>query len=229
MLFGAGLNLQQAAKKKAQPTPSERMVDPDKPMVALTFDDGPSTSTPKILDLLEKYDARATFCVVGNRVARYQKTVKRACEMGCQVIGHSWDHKSLAKLSETRIKRQLQDTNDAIFKATGVQPTMYRPPYGNMSDRLRTVSRQLGLSMILWSVDTEDWRTRSAERTYEAILDSVQDGSIILCHDLYASTVQAMERVIPELQSRGYQLVTVSELLDASGRAVTAGGAYYHK
>jgi peptidoglycan/xylan/chitin deacetylase (PgdA/CDA1 family) len=201
-------------------------MDPGKPMVALTFDDGPSKHTARILDLLERYNARATFCTVGNLLGSRRDTVARAAALGCEVIGHSWDHKNLTKLTDAEIKKQLLDTSAAIEAITGVKTRLYRPPYGAVSDKVRNVSRELGFAIINWSVDPLDWKTRDADAVYNAIMRDVADRAIVLSHDSYATTAAAMERVIPELISQGYQLVTVSELLSDAHDSLTPGQVY---
>ncbi|MDR1953121.1 MAG: polysaccharide deacetylase family protein [Clostridiales Family XIII bacterium] len=201
-------------------------LDPAGPMVALTFDDGPSNETPRILKLLAQYGGRATFCVVGSRVEAYQDIARQAAAQQCQIIGHSWDHKQLTKLSDAEVGAQLARTNEVIYRVTGQNPVMYRPPYGAADDRVKNISAQLQLALVNWSLDTKDWKTRNADQTYRAIMNNVGNGNIVLCHDLYAQTAEAMERVIPELVQRGYQLVTISELLHYSGNAVTPGQMY---
>jgi len=192
-------------------------------MLALTFDDGPSASTPHILDLLEQYGGRATFCVLGEYVANNKSVIKRAAALGSEVVGHSWDHKDLSKCSVETIQSQLTKTNDAIEAVLGVRPALYRPPYGAVNERVVTVSKDLGMSLLLWSVDTLDWKDRDATIVYNRIMNSASNGSIILCHDLHATTAAAMDKVIPALIEKGYQLVTVSELLASKGIAVTPG------
>ncbi|MCL2461393.1 MAG: polysaccharide deacetylase family protein [Defluviitaleaceae bacterium] len=203
-------------------------IDPSKPMVALTFDDGPSKYTAKILDLLEKYDARATFCVIGNLAESRKDTILREVDLGCEVIGHSWDHRDMTKLSVSQIKAEILDTNEIIESITGVAPSMYRPPYGAVNNTMKQVSKDLGFSLINWSVDTLDWQSRNANAVYNAVMKDTKDRSIILCHDLYGSTADAMERVIPKLIAQGYQLVTVSELIKYSGGTFEAGKVYYN-
>ncbi|MCL1952834.1 MAG: polysaccharide deacetylase family protein, partial [Oscillospiraceae bacterium] len=207
--------------------PQNTDIDPSKPMIALTFDDGPSKYTPQILDILERYGCRATFCVVGNLVDARKDTVKRASDLGCEVIGHSWDHRDLSKLSAEEIKEELNDTSAVIESATGVSPRMYRPPYGAVGGAVKSTSAQLGYAMIHWSVDPEDWKTRNADAVYSAVMGHANDRAIILSHDLYGSTVDAYARIIPELLFKGYQLVTVSELMYYSGITLEAGVVYY--
>lgn len=200
-------------------------VDPEKPMVALTYDDGPSANTPKILDLLEKYGAKATFFVVGDRLddsSKYRSYVKRAYELGCQIGNHTYEHETLTSLSESQIKSQISKCDAAVKKAAGITPSIMRPPGGN---RNATVDKAVGKPLILWSIDTLDWKTRDASKTVSAVLDHVKDGDVILMHDLYAATAEASETIIPALIKKGYQLVTVEELALNRG-GMKAGNRY---
>ena len=207
--------------------PQSGNIDPSKPMIALSFDDGPGIYTNDFLDLFEQYGIRATFCTIGNLVNTQSDALARAVSMGSEVIGHSWDHKNLAKLSAEDVRKQLQDTNNVIEAATGVVTPMFRPPYGAVSDTLRQVSSDLGLAIIYWSVDPEDWNTKNADAVYSAVLQHVKNGSIILSHEIYKSTLEAYKRLIPELLSQGYQIVTVSELLYYTHGELTPGHVYY--
>ena len=206
--------------------PPNKEIDPSKPMIALTFDDGPSANTGRILDVLKQYNGRATFFVTGNRVANYRGTILRAQELGCEIAGHSWNHKDLTKLSESSIRAQILDVEKAIYSVTGVSPPIYRPPYGAQDSKVRRVSGELGYALIMWSVDTLDWKYRNANYIYNAVMKGESDGAIVLCHDLHSTTADAMERVIPELVSRGYQLVTVSELIYHRAGKPEAGKSY---
>jgi len=207
--------------------PQSGDIDPSKPMVALTFDDGPSKNTAQILDILEKYGAHATFCVVGNLVDARKSTVKRAFDLGCEIIGHSWDHRDLTKLTVEEIENEINDTSAVIESITGVSPKLYRPPYGAVNDKLKSVSAELGYAMINWCVDPMDWHTRDADKVHDAIMADTGNRAIVLSHDLYVSTADAMERVIPELLLQGYQLVTVSELMYYSNKTLEAGVVYH--
>lgn len=200
-----------------------RKIDKKKKMVALTYDDGPSVNTPKILDTLEKYDAVATFFVVGNRVSTYANTVKRAYGMGCEIGNHTYEHKILTRTDAAGIREQVSKTNAAVKNITGTDPIVMRPPGGCVND---TVKSQTGMPMILWSIDTLDWRTRNAASTKTAVLDHVKDGDIVLMHDLYEATANASTTIIPTLVERGYQLVTVSELAECRG-GMKDGCLYY--
>ena len=201
-------------------------IDSSRPIVALTFDDGPGNATEKILDILEDHNARATFCVLGNRVALNSSTVLRAFKNGNEIIGHSWDHKELTRLNYAGITTQLVDTNNAIFKVTGQMPSLHRPPYGAINNNVKKASEDLNLAMVNWSIDPYDWKSKDAQSVYDEIMGSVTNGSIILCHDIHDSTGEAMEMVIPELIARGYQLITVSELLNYGENTVEPGMLY---
>jgi len=183
------------------------------PMIALTFDDGPWVYTDHILDLLEQHNARATFFVLGYRVEWRPGTVTRAVDMGSEIASHTWTHLDLTRLSDEEIIYQIQAASAVIESVIGYSPRIYRPPFGLTTDRVQQISAHLGYSIVNWTLDTLDWRYRDADTIYNAIMSTVQSGDVILLHDIYPSTVQAMERVIPSLIAEGYQLVTVSELL----------------
>ncbi len=199
-------------------------LDPDKPMVALTYDDGPySPVTNRILDALEQVGGRATFFVVGNRVAGCASVIRRAGALGCQIGNHSWDHTDLTGLDEAHILEQIDRCNAAVRDVLGTEPTMVRPVGGAVNS---LVHDAVHYPMILWSVDTEDWRTENADATCRAVLEQVEDGDIILMHDLYPATAEASERLIPELVRRGFQLVTVEELARYRGYEPVAHTTY---
>lgn len=200
-----------------------RKIDKNKKMVALTYDDGPSIYTPRVLKTLKENNAVATFFVVGNRVPTYSDTVKKAHDMGCEIGNHTYEHKSLPNLSETEVKRQISKTNKEVKKAIGEKPVIMRPTGGATNTNIK---KWVGMPSIIWSVDTLDWKTRNADSTRRAVLNRVKDGDIVLMHDLYSATASASETIIPELVKRGYQLVTVSELAECRG-GMKETGAYY--
>ena len=195
----------------------------NRPMVALTFDDGPGQHTGRILDCLEKHGAKATFFVIGKSVNTYPSVVKRAYDMGMEIGNHTMTHPRLTNLSTSGIKSELDKTSSAIYSATGAYPTLIRPPYGSYNS---TVSLASNAPLILWSIDTLDWKTRNADKTVESVLNNVKDGSVILMHDIHAPTADAVVRIVPELINRGYSLVTVSELAEAKGYSMQNGKAY---
>ncbi|MDR0840215.1 MAG: polysaccharide deacetylase family protein [Christensenellaceae bacterium] len=224
--------LAQSAQDTPEPTDTPEtiytsgQVLQDGPMVALTFDDGPSGTTERILALLRQYNARATFCLVGNRINNRKDTVLQIYAQGSEVSNHTWEHAKLTNLSHDEIRKQIKSTSDAVKAITGQPTTFLRPPYGSVNDTVKSVAKELGMAIVTWSIDTEDWKTRNSDKTYQRIMDQVKDGSIILCHDLFSETGDAMERVIPALIEQGYQLVTVTELLTYGGNTVQAGAVY---
>ena len=184
----------------------------NRPVIALTFDDGPSGKTPRLLDILETYNARATFFVVGNMIGGREELLAEMYAAGHEIGGHSWNHADLTELSRDSLYSQLSRTKYCIEAATGGNSSLMRPPYGATNGTVSSVAGSLGLSSVLWNIDTLDWMYLDADKVYDVIMAEARNGRIVLCHDLYESTVDAMERVIPALLKQGYQLVTVSEL-----------------
>ncbi|MBR5975809.1 MAG: polysaccharide deacetylase family protein [Clostridiales bacterium] len=194
-------------------------------IVALTFDDGPYTPvTMRILDALEPYGAHATFFVVGNRIANYSECLIRATNLGCEIADHTWNHTTLTRISGDAVSRQIWDCADAVYNLTGVCPRVMRPVGGSYNS---TVSANVGMPMIIWSVDTNDWKYRDSNHVINEILNNVRDGDIILMHDLYETTADAVEYVVPALIEAGYTLVTVSELAEYKGIDMENGKAYF--
>ena len=204
-----------------------RRVDPDKPMIALTFDDGPGPGTRRILRALESVDGRATFCMVGDRVNDYAQTARMVAEQGSEIATHTLSHPNLAKLSAGEVRAELEQSIAAIEQVTGVRPGVLRPPYGSTSETVQQICREMGVVIANWNVDTEDWRVRDADAILNHVLDNARDGAIVLCHDLYPETAAAMERAVEALAAQGYQLVSVSELLQARAGGGSAGKIYY--
>ncbi len=231
--FENGLPPMEIVTPAPEPTPDptrlralERGVDPNRPMIALTFDDGPQPQTLKVLEILEKYGARATFFILGKNIKGNEEILKRASEGGHQLGAHSWSHPNLNEISESAVRSQMTRTMDRIFEITGQQVVMMRPPYGTSNRLSRRPLTDLGLPLILWSVDSLDWKTRSASKTVSTILDGAVNGAIILCHDVWEETGAAMETVIPKLIQRGYQLVTVAEMMAFRAEPLRPGWEY---
>ncbi|MEU1726044.1 polysaccharide deacetylase family protein [Nonomuraea sp. NPDC005692] len=195
--------------------PGEPAVGSDKPdcrkvkCVALTFDDGPGPYTGTLLRHLAKYRAHATFFVVGRNVGAHPDVVRRTVEAGHELGNHTWSHPDLTRLSPAAIRSQLARTDRAVKSAAGVVPGLVRPPYGATD---RDVRRQAHRPLVLWSVDTLDWRYRDSARVARVSLKRVRPGSVILFHDIHPTTVKAVPRVLKGLSARGYRFVTVSEL-----------------
>lgn len=193
-------------------------------LVALTYDDGPSENTSRLLDILEQYDVPATFFVVGTQCQAYPETLKREAELGMEIGSHTYDHTYLHKVSAEEIKRVMDKNEEVLNSIIGKGSVHMRPTGGGMND---TVRETIQFPMILWDVDTLDWKSKDADSVVEIALSEVKDGSVILMHDLYESTVDASERIIPELIKQGYRLVTVSELAKRRGVDLKNGKAYY--
>lgn len=202
-------------------------VDPDSPMVCLTFDDGPSDSyTMDLLEALEEHDARATFYMLGKNVESGKKSeeiISKMKEIGCEISSHTWDHKQLTSLGESDVKKQITDTQEAIKKYSGENPITVRPPYGAIND---IVKKNADAPLILWSMDTLDWKYLNADTVYNNTLRDVKDGDIILLHDIHKTSVEAAIKLIPALQKAGYQLVTVKEMAEAKGIEMENGKTY---
>lgn len=186
-------------------------IDPNKPMIALTFDDGPTKKyTPIILDTLKENNASATFFILGSKAESEPEILQRMVLEGNEIGNHTFSHKQLTTLSKERIEEEITHTQESIFKVTNKYPQIIRPPYGSKNDLVFQCADDK--KIVTWTIDTEDWRSKNAETVVKKVLNEVEDGSIILMHDMYASTAEAAVILIPELQEKGYQLVTISEL-----------------
>ena len=189
-----------------------RTVDSGRPMVALTFDDGPHpVYTDQLLDILEENGAVATFFEVGQKLSGAPEVVRRAEKLGCEIGSHSNRHANLGKLDPEALEADLTAADAAFEEVLGAAPTLLRPPYGATSKALKEES---GRSIVTWSVDPQDWKSRDAEQVVAHIQGAGDlDGQVILLHSPYESSVEAARTLVPWLQAQGYQLVTVSELI----------------
>jgi peptidoglycan/xylan/chitin deacetylase (PgdA/CDA1 family) len=178
--------------------------------IALTFDDGPGAYTNQVLDTLIARNAVATFFVVGNKVASGTGVLQRAVSTHSEIANHSWSHPDFSRLSNDAIVSQVEQTNQAIFNATGSFPKLMRPPYAALDDRIRT---QIGMPIALWSIDPMDWLYRDASTVYQKTIARASPGAVIILHDIHPTTVQAVPSIVDELQRQGYVLVTMSELV----------------
>lgn len=182
-------------------------------IVALTFDDGPAPeNTEIVLNVLEKYQAVATFFVLGERIAGNEVILKRMIELNCEIANHTFSHPNIARVSQERVLDEIQRTQQLIENATGIKPKLFRPPYGSYQGRAETI-KMMGLHNVLWSVDTRDWQTRSTTENIRRATTNIKSGDIILLHDIHYPSVLAVEKIVCSLQEQGFVLVTVSELL----------------
>lgn len=193
-------------------------------MVAITFDDGPGPYTQKIVDCLAKNDARATFFVLGQNVGRYPEALKSAYNNGNEIANHSYSHPIYTQISVADVKSQITRTDDAVKKVTGKAPNLARTPGGGLNEAVKSA---VAKPVIMWSIDTLDWKTRSKIETINCVMRNVKDGDIILMHDIHKPTMEAALELIPMLKNEGYQLVTVSELARAKGLSLQSGKVYY--
>ncbi len=193
-------------------------IDPNKPMVALSFDDGPgipdgkeANSTMRILEVLEKNGARATFFMCASRINDLNKDcLKKELELGCELGNHTYSHKRYGRKVTSD---DISDCSDRIKEVSGQAPTIFRCPGGTITSVMQDECIKEGMPLAYWSVDTEDWKSRDAEKIYKKTFDNVYDGSIILMHDIYSTTADAIEKIVPKLIEDGYQVVTVTEML----------------
>lgn len=192
-------------------------------IIAFTFDDGPSYNTIKIVNTLVKYDSKATFFLVGNKIEKYAKTMDVLVKNGMDIGNHTYSHKELTKLRDKEILKEIDLTNEVIYNKTGIKPMFLRPSYGAMNKRIKKLST---MPIIVWNIDTLDWKYHNSNKIKDKILKYVSDGDIILMHDTYVATLNAVEMVIPELKKQGYKIVSVSELFKYKGVKPKLGIGY---
>ena len=203
-----------------------RDIDGNKPMVALTYDDGPSKYTDAILDVYEEYGQKCTFFIVGDRISWNEDQAIREFELGCEQGNHTFSHNRLTDLTGEEMTEKLKGTDDELIRISGKPSTCLRPPEGKWNETLKEVC---GCPIILWSIDSRDWDSRNADSICNRVIGKVQDGDIVLMHDLYQATADATKRIVPALLNDGFQLVTVEEmgLLKTGGVGLEDGVVYY--
>ncbi len=187
----------------------------DGPFIAITFDDGPNpATTPRLLKMLKERGIKATFFCLGQCVAQSPEIAKQIVAEGHEIASHSWNHPLLTKMNEAGVRDQLDRTHNIIKQTTGVMPTLMRPPYGGFTVNQRAWANAVwNYKIILWDVDSLDWKHRSPAKTEAIIMAETKKGSIILCHDIHKPTVDAMPATLDALLAKGFKFVTVGELL----------------
>lgn len=198
-------------------------LDPNKKTIAFTFDDGPSTYDIEIVDSLVQSHSTATFFIVGSRINNFERSIKHIVNNGMEVGNHSYDHKSLSKISNDAVLFQINETNNIFESMTNKKISLLRPPYGSFKENIHALSN---MPVILWNIDTLDWKYRDTKKVYDSILNNLNDGDIILMHSLFETTKDAVIKVLPELYKRGYQIVSVSELAKIKGINLEVGKVY---
>ncbi|RHV42404.1 polysaccharide deacetylase [Firmicutes bacterium OM04-13BH] len=196
-----------------------------RPMIALTFDDGPGEYTEELINCLVENNAKATFFMLGQNVEAYPEIAKELSDAGMELGNHSYSHPDLVTIGADATAQQVSNTDAALKAATGFEATVMRPPGGSFND---SVKAAIDHPLIIWSIDTRDWATKSEDQTYQVVMDNAQDGSVVLMHDIHEWSVKAAIRMIPDLIAKGFKLVTVSELAEAKGKTLQSGNAYYY-
>jgi len=200
---------------KGQPRVTFSQCHVEGPYIAFTFDDGPhDTQTPRLLKMLKERGIKATFFCLGECVAQNPGIAKQIVEEGHQIANHSWSHPLLTKLTDAAVQDQIERTQAVIKQTTGVTPVVFRPPYGGFTTRQRAwANATWGCKIILWDVDSLDWKHHNPAKTESIIMAESKPGSIILCHDIHKTTIDAMPATLDALLAKGFKFVTVSELL----------------
>lgn len=203
-----------------------KKVESSKKMVAITLDDGPHpVNTQKVLDILKEHNAKATFFMVGQNVENNSNVVKAVYNSGSEIGIHTWSHKQLTKISTDEVIQEVSRTSDAIFNITGQRPKLVRPPYGSVNDNVKNALKEYPL--ILWNIDSLDWKSRDESKIVPLVMEHVEDADIILLHDIHATTIPALEKIVSQLDEAGYEFVTVSELIEAKGYDTTKTRVFY--
>ena len=197
----------------------------NKKLIAFTFDDGPSyIGTNKLLDNLDKYNARVTFFVLGSRVENYKDTLTKAYKMGNTIGNHTYSHSNLLKLDNYSVMDEIKKTNEAIKNITGSETIYLRPPYGNINSDIKNISN---MYTILWDLDTEDWKYKDKDRIADYIISNAHDGAIVLLHDLYETSVDGALLAMERLEKEGYAFVTIDEMIKIKDIQLDINKNYY--
>ena len=219
-------NIPKPPEPKPEPAPAPAAPTPapttGNKVIALTFDDGPGPYTEKLLDILDKYDAKATFFLIGSKVSARANTLRRMQSRGHQLGNHSWSHPELNKVSAEQLASEIDQTNNAIKQAVGTKPNIIRPPYGAFNRAVLEQFRQRGMSAVVWSVDTRDWADRNSEIVCSRAVAGARNGAVILMHDIHQTSVNAVPCILDSLKQQGYSFVTVQNLIGD----MTSGAVY---
>ena len=207
-------NIPKPPEPKPEPAPAPAAPTPTvaNKTIALTFDDGPGPYTAHLLDILDQYGAKATFFLIGSKVSGQASVVRSIQARGHQLGNHSWSHPELPKLSVDQIAGEIDRTNEAIRQATGVKPSILRPPYGAVNGVVLEQLRLRNMSSILWSVDTRDWADRNSQIVCSRAVAGARPGAVILMHDIHQTSVNAVPCILSSLKQQGYSFVTIQRL-----------------
>lgn len=200
-----------------------KVIDKDNKLIAVTFDDGPNYNTNKVLEVLEEHNVPATFFVLGSKIMGNEYILKRIIESGSEIGNHTYNHQILTRLDDNKIKEEIESTRNLIYEVTGTYPTLLRPSYGIVNEKVKEISE---FPIIIWDIDTLDWKYHNSKKIVKRVLSKANDGSVVLMHDVYSATANALNIIIPELKNRGYTFVTVSELFYYKGIELQKGKVY---
>lgn len=201
-----------------------RAEDTDK-VIALTFDAAwGADKTQGIIDILNEYDADATFFLVGFWIDKYEEEVKAIAEAGLEIGNHSKNHLNMPRLNEDSIREEISSVNGRIEELTGVRPTFFRAPYGDYSNRLLTVVDELDMVGIQWSIDSLDWKGLSAKEIVERVVPKAKSGDIVLFHNNSDHVLDALPLVIMGLKNEGFRFVGLSDMVATENFTVDSAG-----
>lgn len=204
-------------------TTTTKVVSPDK-VISFTFDDGPSKYTSLIMDVFDKYGAKATFFEVGYMMKSRKDTVQEVLSRGFEIGNHTTDHSNLNKLTADKVKDKVYGNNDTFKEITGTNFPLLRPPYGNCKTAVKEL---IDVPIIKWSVDSRDWESRNKDKIIALVKSNTKSGDIVLFHDLYESTYEAIKVLVPYYYDQGYTIVSVSELFKINNKELENGHIYY--
>ena len=214
----------------ATPGPDHKIIrewNTNRKLVALTFDDGPNTAfTPRMIELLKERNVRATFFLIGPNVKANPELTRQLAEAGFELGNHSWSHPEFNKMTPEKIREEVEKTSAEIEAAAGIRPVVLRPPYGAANEKVQKVMEELGLHIINWSIDTNDWRGKATAKSIEdEVMKNLRDGAIILMHDRFERSLEATAALIDQVRAKGYEFATVSELLGTQPLGVRPAAA----
>jgi len=188
---------------------NNRYIDKNTKLVAFTFDDGPNYNTSKIIDTLNKYNVTATFFVMGKNIKGNEKIIEKMYNSNMEIGNHTYNHLLLTRYNKDKIQEEIAKTNEEIYSITGTYPALLRTSYGSVNRKIKEISN---MPIIIWNIDTLDWKNKNSKKIADKVLNKIKDGDIILMHDIYKSTLNSLDIIIPELLDRDFQIVSVSEL-----------------
>lgn len=218
----AGIAVKTSTRNKRLPIYS---VGTNEKKIAISFDAAwGNEDTQMLIDILKKYNVKATFFLVGEWVDKYPESVKALCDAGHSIQNHSDTHPHMTQISKQEMISQIENCNKKIEKITGVKPTLLRPPYGDYNNSVVETIEELGMYAIQWSVDSLDWKDYDAQTIYNKVVPKIQCGSIVLFHNAALHTPEALPSIIEKLQSEGYTFVTIADLIYKDNYTIDIAG-----